>query len=90
MAKERKGWKPFVEWQQQEVENTFGVKRLLQHNALDELVNNLPTLSTTESELVKKWRMRLELYSDAYGFSSFCKKKITLSAMLLTSLMKNT
>jgi hypothetical protein len=67
MAKARKGWKPFVEWQQQEVENAFGLKRLLQHEALDKLVNELLPLSETESELVKKWRLRLVLFVEKWN-----------------------
>jgi hypothetical protein len=67
MAKERKGWKPFVEWQHQEIENTFGIKRIQEHPELDALLSNLPSLSQIEQEVVNKWQKRLELFVDSWN-----------------------
>ena len=47
MAKERKGWKPFVQWQHQEVELTFDVKRVQHLTTLVDWLTNQPINQST-------------------------------------------
>lgn len=67
MAKERKGWKPFVQWQHQEIEFTFGVKRVQNHPTLNAWLTSLPPLSELEKTTADKLHYRLEIYVDQWN-----------------------
>jgi hypothetical protein len=67
MAKERKGWKPFVQWQHQEVELTFDVKRVQNLTTLVDWLSNLPQLSPIENATAQKLHTQLRIYVDQWN-----------------------
>jgi hypothetical protein len=71
MAKERKRWKRFERWQHQEVELTFGVKRVQQHQTLDAWLTDLPQLSDIEMPTFEKLHNRLVLYVDKWNTADY-------------------
>jgi hypothetical protein len=62
MVKGRNGWKSFEKWLQQEVEETFGIVQQSNSTDMDELLNNLPTLSDVEQTAAR------DLSSDLTAF----------------------
>jgi hypothetical protein len=62
MVKGRNGWKLFEKWLHQEVEETFGIVQQSKSTDMDELLNNLPTLSDVEQTAAR------DLSSDLTAF----------------------
>lgn len=60
-------WKSFEKWLAQEVEKTFGLKRLFKFSELDALIHQLPDLSLDDIQELEKKRQKLTLFVDAWG-----------------------
>ena len=67
MLKSKTGWKSFEKWLKQEVENEFGLKRHYEFEALDTLLNDLPTLTKEDEKTLEKLRQKLVLFVDSWS-----------------------